>query len=113
MPVFCTLTWKRRLDFCTGAIRKASPVRYVWHGFDDHAGVLAEVRRFLRPSGRVALLDWRPDVKREHGPPLEHRIAPDVADRSLSRAGISLTHSADLLPDSWLLIGSMEAAGSV
>ncbi len=80
----------------------------VWHEFDDHAAVLDEVRRILRPLGRIALLDWRPDVERHHGPPLEHRIAPDVAAASLTRAGFRLAQPLVLLPYSWLLIGAKE-----
>ena len=33
----------------------------VWHELDDRAAVLAEARRMLRSSGRIAILDWRPD----------------------------------------------------
>lgn len=47
----------------------------MWHEIDEHAPVLNEVARILRPGGRMAILDWRPDVDRPPGPPLEHRIA--------------------------------------
>lgn len=80
----------------------------VWHEFDDRGAVLAEARRVLKPAGRVALLDWRPDVEREHGPPLEHRIAPEAARQSLANAGFSATLPSYLLPFSWLLTGSVE-----
>lgn len=80
----------------------------VWHEFDDHPAVLAEARRILRPAGRIALLDWRPDVEREQGPPLEHRIAPKAARHSLEQAGFSVAQPATLFPFSWLLSGSAE-----
>jgi ubiquinone/menaquinone biosynthesis C-methylase UbiE len=82
----------------------------VWHEFDDHAAVLAEARRILSPAGRIALLDWRPDVEPDHGPPLEHRIAPEAAAHSLARAGFSLAQPVYCLRYSWLLIGCMEPA---
>lgn len=48
-------------------------VANVWHEFDDHPGVLREVARLLRPEGRLAILDWRADVVRPPGPPIDHR----------------------------------------
>lgn len=46
----------------------------VWHELDDRAAVLAELARILKPEGRIAVLDWRPDASHPPGPPLEHRL---------------------------------------
>jgi len=46
----------------------------VWHELDDHAAALAELARILKPRGRIAVVDWRPDVERPPGPPLDHRL---------------------------------------
>ncbi len=59
----------------------------VWHELDDHTAVLVEAMRILRPSGRIAILDWRPDVVQPPGPPLAHRIAPDAVAETLQREG--------------------------
>jgi ubiquinone/menaquinone biosynthesis C-methylase UbiE len=48
----------------------------IWHELDDHAATLQEAARIVRRGGRIAILDWRPDVSSPPGPPLEHRIAP-------------------------------------
>ena len=47
----------------------------VWHELDDCDAAVREARRALKPGGNVAILDWRPDVEPEHGPPLAHRLS--------------------------------------
>lgn len=34
----------------------------LWHELDDEAGVLAEVKRLIRPGGCLVILDWGGDV---------------------------------------------------
>jgi ubiquinone/menaquinone biosynthesis C-methylase UbiE len=78
----------------------------VWHEFDDHSAVLAEAHRILGPGGRIAILDWRPDVEPGHGPPVEHRIPAESARQSLAQAGFAPTAAPRLFPFSWLLTGA-------
>lgn len=82
----------------------------VWHEFDDHAAVLAETRRLLKPRGRVAILDWRPDVEPDHGPPLAHRIAATSASASLQSAGFAVSDAMNVGLYAWLVVGSNEEA---
>jgi ubiquinone/menaquinone biosynthesis C-methylase UbiE len=80
----------------------------VWHEFDDHAAVLAEAQRLLKPRGRVAILDWRPDVEPGQGPPIAHRIAWSEAKASLEAAGLIVGLAENVGRYSWLLIGSTD-----
>ena len=80
----------------------------VWHEFDDHAAVLREFARVLKPDGRIAILDWRTDVLSEHGPPLEHRLDSSHAVDALRSSGFQKVATANVGLYSWLVQGEMQ-----
>jgi ubiquinone/menaquinone biosynthesis C-methylase UbiE len=75
----------------------------VWHEFEQKDKVLLEARRILRGTGRIAILDWRPDVERTSGPPLDHRIPVTQAVIELNSAGFNVTSSQNIGRYSWLV----------
>ena len=77
----------------------------VWHEFDDHAAVVRESARILKPDKRIAILDWRTDVLPEHGPPLEHRLDSSHAVDALRTSGFQKVASANIGLYSWLVQG--------
>ena len=62
-------------------------------------------RRMLKAGGRIAIVDWRPDVEREAGPPLDHRIRAVDALEELRLAGFVQTTHANVDRYSWLVQG--------
>ena len=78
----------------------------VWHEFPDRDVVLTEAMRVLKPGGRIAIVDWRPDVKREAGPPLDHRIAMEACAHRLQRAGFNPGSMGNAGKYSWIVLGT-------
>lgn len=78
----------------------------VWHEFDDHKAVLDEARRIIRAGGRLAILDWRPDVSPEFGPPLAQRISAEAARQTLEQAGFRADSPALAGKYAWLVVGA-------
>lgn len=79
----------------------------IWHELEHHDLVLSEARRILRPNGRLAILNWRPDVASPPGPPIEHRVPMQKTICDFEMRSWSLTKAANLLHDGYLLVFEM------
>jgi ubiquinone/menaquinone biosynthesis C-methylase UbiE len=78
----------------------------VWHELDNRDSTLLEMKRILAVGGRLAILDWRPDVPQPPGPPLHHRIAADEVHRFATAAGWNCAPPQNVGRYSYLLLGS-------
>jgi ubiquinone/menaquinone biosynthesis C-methylase UbiE len=76
----------------------------LWHELDDPEGALGEANRLLCIGGRLAILDWRPDVDRPPGPPLEHRISPAEVNGFLESHGWSVERASQVGRYSYFLL---------
>jgi SAM-dependent methyltransferase len=74
----------------------------VYHHLPARADYFASLLPSLRPGGRVAIVDFRPDSPR--GPPRRTRIAPEVVKQELARAGYVLAEEHGFLPDQYFLV---------
>ena len=82
-------------------------VDFVWAAFIFHevvppALLAAELRRVLRPDGRLAVLEWRPDAATDAGPPRRHRLSPEQVGACLLSAGFQEVHLIWQDEDSYL-----------
>jgi ubiquinone/menaquinone biosynthesis C-methylase UbiE len=78
----------------------------VWHEIADRADLLREANRLLKPGGKLAILDWRPDADPEHGPPLDHRISASDAAESVHSAGFLAVAQCPIGKYTWLVRAS-------
>ena len=63
---------------------------FVLHELADARAFLAEVRRVLRPGGRLAVLEWEP-IEEAIGPPLRERLSAEEVERVLGSASFRVT----------------------
>lgn len=81
----------------------------VWHELDDHASVLREAARILRPQGRIAILDWRADLPQPPGPPPDHRISEVETASTLESLGWAVSVSTTVGRFSYLIVAAPKA----
>ena len=81
-----------------------------YHEMEDPVTLLGNVRRALKPSGRVGIVDYKKDGYGP-GPPLEERTDPEVIVRDADAAGLRLIRQETFLPYQFLLVfGTAPAA---
>ncbi len=66
---------------------------HVAHEVDDLDQTMAEARRVARR--RVAVLEW-PYRAEDHGPPLDHRLRPEVVEAEARKAGFAKVEQLEL-----------------
>ena len=82
-----------------------------YHHFDDRRAYLRTLRRFLRPSGRVAIVDWQ---KRELpvGPPMEHKLPREQVLDEMRASGYRLAAEHTMLPYQYFLVFAQAEPGA-
>lgn len=75
-----------------------------WHHVGERAGWLTQAKPQLKSGGRIAILDYKPEVDCP-GPPRQMRLSVDQVVREMAAAGfVPVELKTDLLPRQYLLI---------
>jgi len=74
----------------------------VHHHIDERVRYFREMQRYLKPGGRVAIIDFRPEAPM--GPPRAARLEAGVIVDELTRAGYRLAREHGFLPNQYFLV---------
>ena len=72
--------------------------------FRDPVSVLRNVAKALSPSGRLGIIDFKPDGSGGPGPVLDERVAPEAVEAAAAEVGLKLHSRETFLRYQYLLI---------
>jgi SAM-dependent methyltransferase len=67
-----------------------------YHHIPSRVTYFRELKKWMKPGGRLAIVDWRRDAP--EGPPVEFRFTPEQITSELEQAGFRLSARHDFLP---------------
>jgi predicted methyltransferase len=72
----------------------------------DRVSYFTKVRHALKPDGRLAVIEFRPDSNppQDMAPAAQHRISVDTAKKELAEAGFELESEQSFLVHQWFLV---------
>ncbi len=73
-----------------------------YHHIEDREFYFSRLRGMMKPGGRLAVIDFKPDSP--EGPPPAARLAPEKVKEELDRAGFLFSREHDFLPNQYFLI---------
>jgi SAM-dependent methyltransferase len=76
-----------------------------WHHIPERVSYAQKLRAALRSGGQIYIVDFKRDA--QHGPPVEHRIPPEVTIAELQAAGLTATLAPLQLPEQYVVVGTL------
>ena len=73
-----------------------------YHHLPNRTSYFRDLKKSLRPGGRIAIIDFRKDAP--DGPPVHFRFTPEQIQDEMKQAGFELQASHDFLPRQHFLI---------
>jgi ubiquinone/menaquinone biosynthesis C-methylase UbiE len=77
-----------------------------WHHIENRGAYLRVLRRHLTKTGRVVIVDFKPDADPSIGPPKEMRLSRQQVIDELQRGGFRIAEEPDFLPLQYVLIAA-------
>lgn len=74
----------------------------VYHHVADRELYFRRLRNWLRPGGRIAIVDFKPDSP--VGPPRAARIGAETVKAEMEAAGYAVAHKHDFLPYQYFML---------
>jgi cyclopropane fatty-acyl-phospholipid synthase-like methyltransferase len=81
-----------------------------YHHIGDRETYFRKLAKSIKPGGRVAIIDFRPDSP--EGPPKEFRFPPEKLKSEMGKAGYKLVAQHDFLPRQQFLIFGVAGSSS-
>ena len=73
-----------------------------YHHVPDRERYFRNLRKSLKPGGRLAIIDFAPDSP--VGPPKHSRVPASTVKKELARAGCALAEEHAFLPNQYFLV---------
>lgn len=73
-----------------------------YHHIPGRVAYFSRLQKLLRPGGKLAIIDFTKEAP--HGPPPEHRLAPEEVTQELREAGFSQAKAHSFLPNQYFLV---------
>ena len=88
----------------TGVQADSALITMVLHHADDPAGILHNVVRFVPAGAPVVIGEFHPEGPCSHGPPREHRLAPEKIQEWCEHAGLSVVAYRRQTPENYMVV---------
>jgi SAM-dependent methyltransferase len=75
----------------------------VFHHVEDRAGYVKALAKYLKPAGRIVVIDYKPENSPHRDDP-KLQVSADQAKAFLMAAGFTRVQEVSLFPDKWFLV---------
>jgi len=86
---------------------------FIFHEVDNKARFLQEIRRVLKPSGTLLILEWAKNEQLQGGPPLHHRLSMKEAADFLTSGGFEVRKNGNIGLQYYSIRGESRVSGAV